>query len=253
MKRQSFNKRYHAIISILFLIILVQFIVVLYTIGQARDIYSLASDIQSIMIIFLFGLFVYLVIIYNYLPFRLHRSVKKVQDLVEEISNGNYQLDIESSLLDQDRDFQDLILALQKMLDIIIRFDAVKSDKIYEHHQRISQLINLLPVTVAIANVNGDLVYLNDRFRERFPGVDEQSNINELLFKDRFYTEVFDELREALRFGNNIYDKVFEDESDGMRVLIKGSIIRNRKGNASGAVFTLDFGDKASGANEKQD
>lgn len=235
-------------INILFLIILLQFIVVLYTISQATDVYSLASDIQSIMIIFMFGLFIYLVIIYNYLPFRLSRSVERVRELVDEISNGNYQLDIESSLLDQDADFQELILALQRMLEIIMRFDAVKSDKIYEHHQRIGQLIDLLPVTVIIANVNGDLVYLNDKFRERFPNIDEQNNLNEVMFKDDFHHGIFDVLRTSLRLGNNVYDQRLADESSSQKVLIKGSIIRNRKGNPSGAVFALDFS-----GDEKQD
>jgi signal transduction histidine kinase len=246
--RQSLKKRYYMMTNILFLIILLQFIVVLYTISQATDIYSLASDIQSIMIIFMFGLFIYLVIIYNYLPYRLRRSVGRVRELVDEISNGNYQLDIESSLLDQDRDFQELILAIQKMLEIIMRFDAVKSDKIFEHNQRIVQLIDLLPVTVIIANVNGDLVYLNDKFRERFPNIDEQNNLNEVMFKDDFYHGIFDVLRTSLRMGNNVYDEKLRDENSSLKVLIKGSIIRNRKGNASGAVFALDFS-----GDEKQD
>lgn len=250
--RQSFKKRYHALITVLFLIISLEFIVVLYTIGQATDIYSLASDIQSIMIIFMFGIFIYLVIIYNYLPFRLHRSVQRVQELVEEISSGNYQLDIESSLLDQDRDFQELILSLQKMLDIIIRFDAVKSDKIYEHHQRIGQLIDLLPLSVIITTLNGDLVYLNDKFRQRFPGIDEQNNLNDLLLKDKLYHRIFDLIRESLRLGNNIYDALLEDENSPIKVLIKGSIIRNRKGNASGAVITMEFSGEAK-KDEKQD
>lgn len=251
--KHSFKKRYHMMISILFLIILLQFIIILFTISQARDIYSLASDIQSILIVFMFGTFVYLAIFYNYLPYRLHKSVRRVQDLVEEISNGNYQLDIESSLLYREQDFQELILALDKMLGIIIRFDAVKSDKIYEHHQRIAQLIDLLPVTVIIATVNGDLVYLNDKFRERFPSIDEQNNLKELLFKDNFHTGIFDEMRDSLRMGNNIYDVVLEDEDSTQKVLIKGSIIRNRKGNASGAVFTLDFSAEPQGENEQQD
>ncbi|HRX76795.1 MAG: hypothetical protein PHU99_03900 [Candidatus Cloacimonetes bacterium] len=251
--KQSLKKRYHIMISILFLIILLQLVIVLYTISQASDIYHLASDIQSIMIVFVFGTFVYLTVIFNYLPYRLHRSVRKVQDLVEEISNGNYQLDIESSLLNQDRDFQDLILALQKMLDIIMRFDAAKSDKIYEHHQRIGQLIDLLPVTVMIVNINGDLAYLNDKFRQRFSSVDEQSNLKELLFKDEFYANIFDVLQDSLRMGNNIYDEYLMDATGSQHVLIKGSIIRNRKGNASGAVFTLDFDYQPQPDHEQQD
>ncbi|MDD3534789.1 MAG: hypothetical protein PHC50_01395 [Candidatus Cloacimonetes bacterium] len=239
--KHSLKKRYHAMLAILFLIIILQFVAVLYSISGARDIMRMASDIQSILLIFLFALFIYLVIIYNYLPFKLKRSIDRVRELVEEISEGNYHLDIESSLLGQDEDFTELIYALQKMLDILRRFDSAKSEKIYEHHQRIGQLIDLLPMDVIIAGISGDLVYLNDKFRLRYPAIDDGMNLNELFFKDKYNTQIFDTLQDALRLGNNIYDEVLVDEEGKQQVLIKGSIVRNTKGNASGAVFTLEY------------
>lgn len=239
--KQSIKKRYHTMIAVLFLVIIMQFVAVLYSISGASDILRMAADIQSIMLIFLFAIFIYLVIIYNYLPFRLKRSIDRVRELVEEISEGNYQLDIESSLLGQDEDFTELTYALQKMLDILKRFDRAKSEKIYEHHQRIGQLIDLLPVDVIIASISGDLVYLNDKFRLRYPSIEDSMNLNELFFKDRFNTQVFDILQDAMRLGNNVYDELVTDDEGKQKVLIKGSIVRNSKGNASGAVFTLDF------------
>ncbi|MCB5261202.1 MAG: hypothetical protein LHW64_04085 [Candidatus Cloacimonetes bacterium] len=237
----SIRKRYHLMLICLFAIIVVQFIAVLFTIGQAENIYILASDIQSIMIVFLFVIFVYLVLIFNYLPYRLTRAVKRVQDLIEEISNGNYQIDIDSSRFEHDHDFQELILSLQKMLDIIMRFDAVKADKIYEHHQRLNQLINLLPQIVLIATVNGDIVFINEVFRKRFPAISETSNLNEVIQKDDFYARIFDAILGSLRFGNNIYDERVDIEGSAQTALIKGSIIRNRKGIASGGVYTVEL------------
>jgi len=239
--KQSLKKRYHIMLIVLFAIIILQFIAVLYSISGASDILRMASDIQSIMLIFLFALFIYLVIIYNYLPFKLKRSINRVRELVEEISEGNYQLDIESSLLGQDADFMELTYALQKMLDILRRFDSAKSEKIYEHHQRIGQLIDLLPQAVIIAGISGDLVYLNDKFRLRYPAIDDGMNLNELFFKDKYNTQIFDTLQDALRLGNNIYDALIADKDGAEQVLIKGSIVRNSKGNASGAVYSLDF------------
>ncbi len=58
------------------------------------------------------------------------------------------RLDIDSSIYDQDKDFQELIYALDKMPKFIIRFDQVKADKIFEHHQSIQLLINLLPQSI---------------------------------------------------------------------------------------------------------
>jgi len=240
MKR-SMKQRYHLMLGILFALILAQFLVLLFTISQADNLYTLASDIQSIIIVFLFVIFVYIVVIFNYLPYRLSRALKRVEDLIDEISNGNYQLDIDSSIFEHDRDFQELILSLQKMLNIIMRFDSVKADKIYEHHQRISQLVNLLPEIVMIATVNGDIVYINDVFRNKFPSINESSNLHEVIHKDDFHARIFDVITESLRYGNNIYDKKVEIEGSTQTALIKGSIIRNRKGIASGGVYTTEI------------
>jgi signal transduction histidine kinase len=228
-------------IGILFALTVLQFVAVLFTIAQADNLHTLASDIQSIMIVFLFGIFIYLVVIYNYLPFRLHRAVKRVEDLINEISNGNYQIDIDSSIYEHDSDFEELIYALQKMLEIIIRFDSAKADKIYEHHQRINQLINLLPQVVMIVNINGDLVYINDVFRKRFPHISDVGNLNEVIMKDDFDNQIFTMITESLRFGNNIYDESVNSKGSAKIALIKGSIIRNRKGGASGGVYTVEI------------
>lgn len=245
MKR-SIKKRYHLMLIFLFALIVTQFFTVLFTIWKADSLYVLASDIQSIMIVFMFAIFVYLVLIFNYLPYRLSRAVKRVQDLIDEISNGNYQIDIDSTRFEHDHDFQELIFSLQKMLDIIMRFDAVKADKIYEHNQRISQLINLLPQIVLIVNVNGDIVYINDIFRKRFPTISDTSNLNEVIQKDEFYARIFDVITESLRFGNNIYDEKVGLEGSSQIALIEGSIIRNRKGISSGGVYTVELiGDHA--------
>ncbi|MCB5295377.1 MAG: hypothetical protein PHQ41_09705 [Candidatus Cloacimonetes bacterium] len=240
MKR-SIKHRYHLMIGILFGIILLQFVAVLFAIAQAENLFTLASDIQSIMIVFMFMIFIYIVVIYNYLPYRLNRAVKRVEDLIVEISNGNYQIDIDSSLHEHDRDFQELIYSMQKMLDIIIRFDSVKADKIYEHHQRISQLLNLLPQVVMIVNINGDLVYINDVFRRRYPNISDVGNINEVIIKDSLNQGIFTTIIESLRYGNNIYDAKVKQEGLGIHALIKGSIIRNRKGAASGGVYTVEI------------
>jgi len=176
MKR-SFKARYHILIAILFGIIVLQTLALLFSVARAQDLTTLANDIHSIVIIFVFIIFVYIVILYNYIPFRLHKAIREVEQLIEEISNGNYQIDIDSSIYDQDKDFQELIYALDKMLGIIIRFDQAKADKIFEHHQRLQLLINLLPQSILITGANGDVVYCNEPLRKRFPMISETVNL----------------------------------------------------------------------------
>lgn len=244
MKR-SLKSKYHFLIIVLFGLIALQTTFLLFAVAQAKDIYSMASDIHSIILIFVFVLFVYIMVLYNYIPFRLHKAIKEVGTLVESISNGNYQLDIDSSIYDQDRDFQDLIFGLEKMLGILMRFDSAKAEKIFEHHQRIQLLINLFPQSILIASINGDVIYCNEDFRHRFPMIAEMVNLNEMVWKNDYHTRLFAVILDALRYGNNIYNVQVEDIVYLSKVLIKGSIVRNRKGLTTGAVYVMDFTDTA--------
>ena len=240
MKR-SFKTRYHILIAILFGIIAFQTLILLFSVAQAQDLATLASDIHSIVIIFVFIIFVYIVILYNYIPYRLHKAIYEVEQLIEEISSGNYQIDIDSSIYDQDKDFQELVNALNKMLEIITRFDQAKADKIFEHHQRLQLLINLLPQSILITGANGDVVYCNEPLRKRFPMISETVNLNELIWKNDYYSRIFSVIMDSLRYGNNIYDVIVEDVVYLGKVRINGSVVRNRKGISTGAVYVLEF------------
>lgn len=244
MKR-SLKSKYHLLIGILLGIILLEALLTLVSANQAIQLETLVSDIQTITIIFVFAIFVNVIILYNYVPYRLRRSFREIKNLIEEISHGNYNIDIDSTLYDQDSDIQELIFSIQKMLNILLGFDQAKTEKIFEHHQRLQQLINLLPQSAVIASVNGDLVYINDSLRKRYPTLTDMMNLNELIFKNEFDQKIFSSLSEALRFGNNLYDARISDAEYQRSVLINGSIVRNRKGTATGAVFVLNFSDHA--------
>ncbi len=240
MKR-SFKYKYHLLLIVLFGIIALESLLLLVSLNRTEAVSNLITDMQSIIIIFVFIIFVYMIIMYNYIPFRMHKAIKEIRSVIEEISNGNYYIDIDSSMYDQDKDIQEVILAIQKMLGIIIRFDQVKAEKIFEHHQRIQQLINIIKQGILITSTNGDVIYCNDVFREHYPTISEMNNINELIFKEEFNAKLFDTLAEALRYGNNLYDIPVKDSVSPRSVVINGSIVRNRKGNSSGAVFVLEF------------
>lgn len=240
MKR-SLKSKYHFFIGIMFILMVLQSASLLIAVSQAKNLMGLASDIQSIVIIFLFGGFVYFVFLYNYIPFKLHKAINEVEKLVEQISNGNYQIDIDSSIYDQDKDIQQLIFALEKMLGIVSRFDQVKADKIFEHHQRIQLLINLVAHTVLITGANGDVVYCNEPFRKRFPLIAETMNLGEVIWKDDYHVRIFSVITNALRYGNNISNVVVENLVYLGRVSISGSIVRSCKGISTGAVFVMHF------------
>lgn len=239
MKR-SFNSKYHILIMILFGMIVLQSVLMLYAIDDAKSLKQLSGDMQSIIIIFFFIIFIYMIVIYNYIPYRLNRALREIQGVIDEISDGNYSMEIDPTIYDNDSIIQNLVLALKKMLNIIVRFDLLKADKIFEHNQRIQQLMNLLPQKIIILSANGEAIYINDAFRKTFDSITENVNINELIFKDEYKSKLFSLIIDALRNGNNVYNAVVTSQETSESVSINASIVRNRKGVSSGAVFVLE-------------
>lgn len=244
--KKSFKRRFQISMLLMLALVILQTVLVFITLNNASRLSELVNDLQTILIIFMFVIFVIFVVMLYYLPYKLRKSLKEVEDLIEQISQGDYKIDIDFSTYDQDADSLRLILALDKMLKIIMRFDQVKADKIFEHHQRINQLINILPQGILVISTSGEVAYCNDRLRVMYPILNEVSNINEFILNDVFDSRLFNTISTALRHGKNLYDeKVRGDHSDPQATL-NGSIIRDRKGFATGAVFVIDFLNDAS-------
>lgn len=222
-------------------IILLQSGLIFLTLQYSTDPAQSMGEVQTLLIVFFLIIFAYMVVIYSYIPFRMRKAFRDISKLINEISQGDYQIDIDSSIYDQDSDIQELIIALQKMLTIMIRFDNVKAEKIFEHHQRIYQLINILPQGIMICTINSDVVYCNDRMRNLYPNITETVNLNELIFTNPFDSRLFYAVTESIRYGNSLYRENIRDEKNGHTAVIDSSIIRNRKGNPSGSVFVIDF------------
>lgn len=237
--KKSFKKRYHLLLIVLLGIVFLQSALILFTLHHATSLQALSFDIQTILIVFFFIIFAYLIVIYNYIPFRLRKAFREIEQLIEEISQGNYQIDIDSSTYDQDADIQKLIIALQKMLNILLRFDNAKAEKIFEHHQRITQLINILPQGIIIASSSGDVVYCNDTMRRAYPAISEEVNIGQLIFANSFDSHLFNVLNDAMRNGSSLNKQLLEDAKSQRKAYIDSTMIRNRKGVATGSVFVI--------------
>lgn len=239
--KKSFKRRFQISMLLMLALVVLQTVLVFITLNSARTLGELVNDLQTILIIFLFVIFVVFIIMLYYLPYKLRKSLKEVEDLIEQISQGDYKIDIDFSTYDQDADSLRLILALDKMIKIIMRFDQVKADKIFEHHQRINQLINILPQGVLIVGTSGEVAYCNDRLRVMYPILNESDNINEFILNDIFDSRLFNTISLALRHGKNLYNEKVKGDANDPQAIINGSIIRDRKGFATGAVFVIDI------------
>ncbi len=245
--KHSISKRYHLAIAVLMGLILLETALLLIIISRGTDLATMVNDLQTTLIVSVLVIFVCGVVVYNLIPVMLRKSLSRTAKIVSEIAHGNYEVDIDGELAAHagDRDVEPLLEGLKSMLRSIHGFDQAKENKIYEHDQRIKQVINLLPQGVLIALNNGDINYCNDALRRRYPVLNESINIRDLKLKSEFDQRIFQKILDSLRFGDNLYDSRIPDNDYQRLSTLNGAIVRNARGECIGGVYTLVFTEHA--------
>lgn len=238
MKR-SLKSRYQILMIIFFGIFVLESALILLAVINPVSLYQLRENIHSIVILFIFVLFVYFLVLFYYIPYKYEQGLKQIYQIMDEISEGKYQIDLELKTLHQYSEIADLITAMQKMMSIVIRFDSLKAEKIFEHHQRIQQLTNMLPEGCLIISLIGEILYVNEALKQEFPELTENLNIIETLLPTYIESELKPLILTSLRSGENIKQQPFSIGGEDKSYSLSSSIVRNRKGQPVGAVFVI--------------
>jgi len=237
--KKSIKSKYQILLLIFFAVFILEATLILMTayspIGHER----LKTDIQSIVILFMLFQFVYFVVLYYYVPYQYDHALKEIYQMMREISEGKYQIDLDLKTHQQGEEIQNLMVGLHKMMNIIIRFDNLKTEKIYEHHQRIQMLISMIPQGCLIITITGEIVYCNDFVKDNFPVLYENLNILETLLPEYMEDELKPMMIESIKTGNNIHEKMVSIASIKATYVISNSIVRNRRGQSIGAIFII--------------
>ncbi|MFO7660045.1 MAG: hypothetical protein R6V77_03955 [Candidatus Cloacimonadaceae bacterium] len=237
--KKSLKKRYQILLLIFFAIFIIESALILVTVLSNGSITRLKADLQSIVIMFVFIQFIYFVVLFYYIPYQYEHANREIYHILQEISEGKYQIDLEAKTYNQSEEITNLIKALHRMMNIVSKFDSLKADKIYEHHQRIQMLINMIPQGCLIMSIIGEIVYINDFVKKNFPALTENLNIMETLLPDYVEAELKPLLIESLKSGNNLQNKTVTISAQNVSYLINSSIVRNRKGQSTGAIFII--------------
>jgi signal transduction histidine kinase len=237
--KKSLRAKYQLLLLIFFIVIIAESAVILVVFHTPMSLEQLKGSIQSLIILFIVIKFVLFVGLFYYIPYQYEHALKEIHRIIHEISEGKYQIDLEQKTLNQNLEIKDLMIAMQKMMSIIIRFDALKTDKIYEHHQRLQALINMMPQGCMIVSVIGEIVYINGTMMKAFPALVENLNIFETLLPDSVENEFKPILIDCIRSGRNLHSLPLKIKSSDNVLTISSSIVRNKKGLTTGAIFIL--------------
>jgi signal transduction histidine kinase len=237
--KKTLRSKYQFLLLIFFAIFILESALILIAFHSEYNLVQIKGSVQSIIILFMLVQFIFFVTIYYYIPYQYDHALKEIYRLIHEISEGRYQIDLEIKTQNQSEEISDLMAALQKMMNIIIRFDSLKADKIYEHHQRIQTLIKMIPQGCMIVSVIGEIAYMNDFVKDKFPTLSENMNILETMLPDYIEDGLKLIIIDSIKTGNNIHNKHLEIKSADNAYKISSGIIRNRKGHTTGAIFIL--------------
>jgi signal transduction histidine kinase len=237
--KKSLKVKYQLLLIIFFSIFILESALVLMTAFSPIGLRQLKSDIQSLVILFMLVQFVYFVVLFYYVPYQYDHALKEIYQMMHEISEGKYQIDLDLKTHQQGEEIQQLMVGLHRMMNIIIRFDNLKTEKIYEHHQRLQQLISMIPEGCLVITIIGEIVYCNDFIKDKFPVLHENLNILETLLPEYMEDELKPIMIDSIKTGDNIREKTINIASLKETYKINSSIIRNRRGQSIGAIFII--------------
>lgn len=238
--KKSLKNRYQILLLIFFAIFIIESALILVSVYNTGNLAMLKADLQSIVILFVLFQFIYFIVLFYYIPYQYDRALKDIYQILQEISEGKYQIDLEAKTCNQTTEIVSLMTALSRMMNIIIRFDSLKADKIYEHHQRIQSLISMIPEGCIIMSIIGEIVYENDFVKTHFPALTENLNLLETLLPDYVEDELKPLMMESIKNANNLQDrKIVIKSQENAAFRVDSSIIRNRKGQPTGAIFII--------------
>jgi len=239
--KSSFTGKIRIIIVFLFLIALVQGLIITQLLHHFQDIESLKMDIQNTVYITVFLQFVLSIILIFYIPVFLRNAFMEIHNILKDISQGVYQLEIDEETYEKtlDKEFFQLMLEIKRMLKSVVTFDKLKKDKIVEHHNRINALLNLTENGFMILDQNGNVVYLNDIIMSVFSSIDEKTNMLETNFPPDVENNIKKYVVQIFKAKTKLDPQQFFLPSLKRHIILNSAIVRGSDGEMTGIVISI--------------
>jgi len=237
----SFTAKIRLIIILLFIISLIQGIIIFQLTANFTDTIQLKLDIQNTIYITLFLQLVLVLILFFYIPIFLNKAFSGIHHILKEISKGIYSIDInlENYEIKLDKEFYAVISSIKRMLESILKFDLLKKEKIIEHHNRITALLNLTEDGFIILDIKGNIVYINDIVTDIFPSINEKVNIIDSKFPPEIENSIKKYIVNVLKNKTKSDAQQFFVPTLKKHIFLNCGIIRDAKGEAKGSVIAL--------------
>ncbi|HPR17096.1 MAG TPA: PAS domain-containing protein [Candidatus Cloacimonadota bacterium] len=237
----SFTGKVRFLIILLFIVLLVQAGIIIHLLHNSTDLQSLKIDIQNTLFITIFIQFIISMILIIFLPVFLHKAFTEIHNILKDITQGIYNIDIDLETYKKsvDKEFLALFASLQEMLKSILTFDKLKKDKIVEHHNRILAILNLTMDGFISLDMKGNIIYINDNVTEAFPSIAERQNMIEANFPPEVENNVKKYVHHILKSKTKQQPQQFFVPAMKRHIILNSAIIRDANGQAAGIIVSF--------------
>jgi len=237
----SFTGKLRLIIMVLFLISMVQGIIVLHLVITGQDMHQVRLDIQNTIYITLFMQFLVTIILVFYIPVFLHKAFGDIHVILKDIAQGMYSLEIDLPTYENmvDKEIFAVIKSISDTLRSVKNFDKLKKDKIVEHHNRIISILNLAENGFLILDVEGNIVYINDKVTDIFPNLNEGVNITETNFAPEIENSIKKFILPILKNRSSVDNQQYFMPTLKRHIGLNCGIVRDSYGGVKGTVIAV--------------
>ncbi|RLC52038.1 MAG: hypothetical protein DRH89_02555 [Candidatus Cloacimonadota bacterium] len=240
--KSSFTGKIKILILLLFLMSVVQGFIVLQLIGSYDNIHDLKIDIQNTLFITVFIQFVLAIFLIFYIPVFLHKAFSEIHNILKDISQGIYHIDIDLDSFESsmDKEFYSVMISIDNMLKSVLNFDRLKKDKIVEHHNRILAILNLTSDGFIATDMKGNIIYINDKVIETFPAINEKSNMIDTNFPPEIENHIKKYILNILKSKTKQEPQQFYMPALKRHIALNSAIIRDANGQPTGVIISFD-------------
>ncbi len=239
--RLSFTGKIKLLIALMFIVSILQAGIILHLVNNSSSFLQMKLDVQNTIFIGIFVQFILTLIIVIYVPVFLNKAFNEINNIIKDISQGVYSIDIDLDNLETttDKEIFAVISLLKDMLKSILTFDKLKKEKIIEHHNRIVSILNLTDDGFVIVDIKGNFIYMNEKVTNTFPALNDKSNIIEANFPPEIENNI-------KKYTLNILNSQTKQEPQQFfvpilkrHIILNSAMIRNAAGQPIGAIIAL--------------
>jgi len=237
----SIKKRISTFLLMFLFLSALQYILVSMSLNQSRERILSYSEIRAILLTVLLLQAFIVIILVSFLPSYLQKMCLVIKTITDDISRGNYNQNIDLIEYGKafDKELVEVVESLQKMLNVILKFDSLKKEKIQEQRGRIVALLNLTENGFMILNKKGDIVYTNDLLMQHFPTMREDKNIVETNFGLDIDNNIKSYVTNIIKTKSKSRPKQFYMASMRRHITLRSELVRDADGNFIGTVIGI--------------